>query len=61
MGALDVCESFNVDAFEATMICSKEPACCIDMEAPTANDDLILEALENAIVFFDTFCLEDDF
>ena len=60
-GALDVYESFDVDAFEATMTCSKEPACCIDEEAPTANDDLTLKALENAILFFDNFCLEDDF
>ena len=60
-GALDVIESFDVDEFQAAMVRSNEPSCYLDGEDTTTKDDPIVEALESAIVFFETFCLKDDF
>lgn len=60
-GDLDVFESFDVDEFEAAMLCSTDPPCCLEKDTTTTTDDPIIEALEDAIVFFETFCLKDDF
>jgi hypothetical protein len=57
----DVFESFDADKFEAAMICSIEPSPCMNEEETTTKDNGIIKALENAIVFFETFCLKDDF
>jgi hypothetical protein len=43
------------------MIRSIEPSPCMNEEETTTNDNGIIKALENAIVFFETFCLMDDF
>jgi hypothetical protein len=60
--AHDLFESFDADEFESAMICSIEPSPCMNEEK---NDNQgphgIIKALENAIVFFETFCLKDDF
>jgi hypothetical protein len=52
---------FDVDEFEASMIRSCELPPCMNEEDMTTKDDGIIQALENAIVFFETFCLMDDF
>jgi hypothetical protein len=59
--AHDLFESFDADEFEAAMILSIEPPPCMNEEETTTKDDGIIKALENAIVFFETFCLIDDF
>jgi hypothetical protein len=59
--AHDLFESFDADDFEAAMILSIEPSPYMNEEETTTKDDGIIEALENAIVFFETFCLMDDF
>jgi hypothetical protein len=56
----DVFESFDAGEFEATMICSNKPSPCMN-EEETTKDDGIIKALEIVIVFFETFCLLDDF
>jgi hypothetical protein len=53
----DVFESFDADEFEASMIHSIEPSSCTNEEVTTTKDDGTIKALENAIVFFETFCL----
>ena len=61
-GDLDVLESFDVDKFEAAMLHSAEvPPCCLKKDTTTTTDDPFIEALEDAIVFFETFWLTDDF
>ena len=60
-GALDLIESFDVDEFQAAMLRSSEPPCCMKEEDAATKDDPILEALGHAIAFFETFCLETDF
>jgi hypothetical protein len=59
--AHDVFELFDADEFEASMIRSCESPPCMNEEDMTTKDDGIIKALENAIVFFETFCLMDDF
>jgi hypothetical protein len=60
--AHDLFESFDADEFEAAMILSIEAASCMnEEEETTTKDDGIIKALENVIVFFETFCLMDDF
>jgi hypothetical protein len=54
-------ESFDADAFEAAMILSIEPSPYMNEEETTTKDNGIIKALENSIVFFETFCLMDDF
>jgi hypothetical protein len=58
---IDVFESFDIDEFQATMLSSHEPSLYMYKENTTTNDGPFIEALENAIMFFETFCLEDDF
>jgi hypothetical protein len=59
--AHDLFESFDADEFEAAMFLSIEPSPCMNEEETTTKDDGISKALENAIVFFETFCMMDDF
>jgi hypothetical protein len=59
--AHDLFESFDADEFEAAMILSIEPSPYMNEEETTTKNDGIIKALENAIVFFETFCLMDDF
>jgi hypothetical protein len=59
--AHDVFELFDADEFKASMIRSCESPLCMNEEDMTSKDDGIIKALENAIVFFETFCLMDDF
>jgi hypothetical protein len=59
--AHDLFEPFDADEFEAAMILSIEPSPCMNEEETATKDDGIIKALENAIVFFETFCLMDDF
>jgi hypothetical protein len=54
-------ELFDADEFEASMIHSCESPPSMNEEDMTTKDDGIIKALENAIVFFETFCLMDDF
>jgi hypothetical protein len=61
VGAHDVFELFDADEFEAAMIHSCEPPSSMNEEDMTTKDDGIIKALENAIVFFETLCLMDDF
>jgi hypothetical protein len=56
VGAHDLFESFD-----AAMISSCESQLCMNEEDMTTKDDGIINAIENAIVFFETFCLMDDF
>ncbi len=61
-GALDLIESFDVDEFQAAMLRSSEPSsCCMKGEDTTPKDDPIIKALELAIAFFETFCVEANF
>jgi hypothetical protein len=60
--AHDLFESFDADEFEeAAMTCSIKPSSCMNEEETTNKDNGSIKALENAIVFFETFCLMDDF
>jgi hypothetical protein len=61
LAAHDLFEFFDADEFEAAMICSIETSSGTNEEKTTTKDNGILKALENAIVFFETFCLMDDF
>jgi hypothetical protein len=56
----DVFELLDANEFEAAMIDSCEPPLCMNEEDMATKDDGIFEALENAIVFFETFCLMDE-
>ena len=72
-GALDLFEPFDVDEFEAAMLHSNKPPSCLpeeedkppnclpEEEDTTTKDDSVIEVLENAILFFEVFCVEDDF
>jgi hypothetical protein len=59
--AHDLFEFFDADEFEAAMIFSIEPSPCMNEEETTSKDKGIIKALENTIVFFEIFCLMDDF
>jgi hypothetical protein len=43
------------------MILSIEPSPYMNEDETTTKNDGIIKALENALVFFETFCLMDDF
>ena len=60
-GDLDAFKSIDVDEFEAAMLCSADPPCCLEKDTTPTTDNPIIEALEDAILFFETFCLTDDF
>jgi hypothetical protein len=61
-GALGVFEAFNVEEFENAMLHASESLGCIEEEEDTTTTkDGPTKVLDNTIIFFECFCLIDDF
>jgi hypothetical protein len=66
-GAIEICEPFDVAEFQAAMVHASETLGCLEEEEfdekfvdiKTRNDST--KILDDTIMFFGSFCLEDDF
>ena len=68
-GATGVIELFDVEEFQAAMVHASETFGCSEEEEEeeeesedtTTDDNNSIKVLDDTIVFFNSFCLEDDF
>jgi hypothetical protein len=65
-GATGVIEPFDVEDFQAAMVHASETFGCLEEEEEesedtTTDDNNSIKVLDDTIMFFDSFCLEDDF